>query len=58
MKMIAKFRAHGNRQTAHNRKTTDLSLHDYLFLCKECCYSCLASSRNLEVLQTFDYFYN
>ena len=39
-------------------KATDLSLHDYLFLWKECSYFCPASSRNLEVLQTFDYFYN
>ena len=58
LKMIAKFRAHGNRWTAQNRKPIDLSLHDYLFLCKECCYFCLVSSRNLEALQTFDYFYN
>ena len=41
-----------------NRKKTDLSLHNYLFLCKECFYFCLASSRNLKVLQTFDYFYH
>ena len=32
--------------------------YNYLFLCKECCYFCLASSQNSDVLQTFDYFYN